>query len=287
MKRLAEARQKHEVGPARRTDPAPYRRARRRGTAGARHRPVVGGQLHPPREPLAGHQAWRAMRLRHQLRASGRPGGRDQHDRVVLARGTGATDASRLREQPGQRDRCRARDAGQRRHLVVGDDNTRLDLRGEPGQLGLAAARVGGDHDGPDVADGQPGEQVLGNVAGRRQHKIAGAGAGGRERSGRPADPLARLLERVGLVLEPQPELGRACRRPRRRRTLGTSRSLPGATASSPGLAGRRPPQPGRGMRTDRAAARRRPMATTPSPPRPGRWAGMRPGWRPAPPSRR
>ena len=46
------------------------------------HQPVLGGQLHPPREALAGHRVG-AVGLGHELRAPGGAGGRDQHRRVV------------------------------------------------------------------------------------------------------------------------------------------------------------------------------------------------------------
>ena len=248
-----------------------------------RHHPVVGGQLHPPREPLAGHHV-RAMRLRHQLRASGRPGGRDQHDRVVLARGTGATrcwpssansPASGIDAAPETPAECR--------HLVVGDDNTRLDLRGEPGQLGLAAARIGGDHDGADVADGQPGEQVL------RERSAAPSAPDrrGRRRTPRARRPPCRSARGPARTCTSRPRTAarpcRACRRPRRR-TGGGSCGSP--VRRHHRRAGWRPPQPGCGC----GSASRRPApsrSATPSPP-PAGTAGPGCGRdRPAPPSRR
>ena len=52
------------------------------------HQPVVGGQLHPPREALAGHRVG-PVGLGHELRAPGRARGRDQHRRVVGPGGPG------------------------------------------------------------------------------------------------------------------------------------------------------------------------------------------------------
>ena len=182
-KSLAEnAVQQHQAGPAgQRAHDRVGRRVdveqRQRG-----HHPVGGGQLHPEREPLAGHRV-RPVGLDDQLGPPGRAGGRDEHGRVA---GLDAPASSRVPRAaaascpgsaqpaaPARRCRARARPLrphrrrrgcarlrGQAGQPAVGDQRPRAGLAEQPGQLGRRAARV--DRDGHRAQRGQrqPGDQV-------------------------------------------------------------------------------------------------------------------------------
>jgi hypothetical protein len=115
-----------------------------------RHETVVGGELHPVRKPFAGHDV-RAVRLHHELGASGGARSRDHHrDRVGFEVGRSPTVRDGTEEVIDGND-CRGR-AHDGREFRVGDDQLWFDLTRETSDLGVGAGGV----DRPPVSHRPP-----------------------------------------------------------------------------------------------------------------------------------
>src|SRR5437899_765170 len=78
----------------------------------------------------------------------------------------------------------------------------------EAGQLGLRALRVGGDQDGAQAHEGQPGEEVGRGVAHGGEDQVAPADAEMGEPAGSGSDAVVRLLVGELPLLTEQPGPG-------------------------------------------------------------------------------
>ena len=103
-----EPRQQHQPGAARQRPQHRVGRCVDVEQRQRRHQPVVGRELHPEREALAGHGVG-TLRLHHQLRPPGGPRRRDQHRQVVRL------DARRQRRPVGRVGRAPVAEQRRRR----------------------------------------------------------------------------------------------------------------------------------------------------------------------------
>ena len=175
-----------------------------------RHQAVVGGELHPPREALAGHRVG-AVGLGHELGAAGRAGGGDEDGRIVRPGRAGAVGVRVIVEEAGDVDDGPGPPAARARHhrveAGVGDHEARAHLADEPGVLCLGAARVLGDKDRAGVGRGQPGEQIVRRAAHGGEHQVAAADPEGGEPRRRPPEAGTRLGVGERLVARHEPHL--------------------------------------------------------------------------------
>ena len=126
-----------------------------------RHQPVVGGEPHPVREPLARHHV-REVGLHHELGATGGARGRDHHRDVV-----GSTSAGPLPV------------GGAASNRPVDVRRPRRSARARPGRrsrrVRRRCSRVHGHLDRADLHEREPRQQVLGGVARGHEHAVARA----------------------------------------------------------------------------------------------------------------
>ena len=160
------------------------------------HQPVVGRQLHPPREALAGHRVG-AVGLGHELRAPGGARGRDEHRRVVRAGG------ARPPRSPGEPEPNSCSTSSR-------DDQRGLDLVDQARELGLArcwgrpARRSPPDRTAASQANRYSG-RLCAVARTRSPWPTPRSASAGRRR----ADPRVRLLVGELGVLVEQPGLVR------------------------------------------------------------------------------
>ena len=91
------------------------------------------------------------------------------------------------------------------------DDELRLDLLHESGELVVGARGVDRDLDRADLHQREPHEQVVGRVARDHQHAIAGADAGRPQPARGAVDPLLRARISEHAVVGVQPRLAGNC----------------------------------------------------------------------------